>query len=483
MTKFLNYLLFAFLILCGFGCSKAQSSFVLKGRVSCEGEALSNVAVTDGQTFVLTDNQGRYSIPFPDTNARFVYISTPSGYIPHDSLGIPLFYKRISREKEREYNFEVKKNPKNDERHVLIVHSDPQFYKKENFDVYSSIVEDCKQTINQYEDVDVFGIDCGDLVGDRPQLYPQYVEELNKAGVPFYRVLGNHDMNYGGRSHETSTHTYNDTFGPDYYSFNRGNVHYIVLNNVFYIGRDYFYMGYITEKLFKWLEQDLSNVPDGSTVFISMHIPARLTEEQQPFVYDGESINSQTINASALFKMLEPFNAHILTGHMHYNKNIIYRDNLYEHNTAAVCGTWWQGDYCLDGTPLGYAVYEIDGDDVKWYYKSSGYPRDYQMRAYNIGENKDLPADITVNIWNWDKNWEVEWYENGQYRGEMKRFEGVDPAVAIMCADKEKLEFDWISPIENDHMFRATPASRNSTIKILAKDSFGETYETTINGK
>ncbi|HAC74085.1 calcineurin-like phosphoesterase C-terminal domain-containing protein [Petrimonas sulfuriphila] len=461
--------------------AEAQTpSTAIKGRITSQGKGLANVSVTDGQTCVLTDSKGFYSIPVIDPNASFVYISTPSGYLPNDSLNIPQFYKRIDKNRPQIYNFELNKNPKTDNRHTLLVHADPQFFKEENFNGYALIVEDCKETIASYEHTDVFGIDCGDLVGDKPQLYSQYINELNKTNIPFYRVSGNHDMNYGGRSDETSTKTYNSIFGPAYYSFNRGKVHYIVLDNVFYIGRDYFYMGYITEKIFQWLEQDLAHVPKGSTVFVAMHIPARLSETQEPFSYSNEKMGGQTLNASALFKMLEPYNAHILTGHMHYNKNIIHSPTLYEHNTAAICGTWWQGDYCLDGTPLGYGVYEINDDKVEWYFKSAGHPQEYQMRAYPVGQNSDFPDDITVNIWNWDKNWKVEWFENGVNSGEMTRFEGIDPKVAEMCADKDKLEFKWISPIKNEHMFRATPLSKNSTLEIIATDSFGKKYKTTI---
>ncbi len=480
MNKFQILFFLSFICLWNFVPAKAQAPAPIKGKVSCAGKGLSGVVVSDGQTCVLTDKAGRYSIP--KGGGDFVFVSTPAGYLPQDSLGLPRFYQRIVPEK-RQYDFELKKNPKDDQRHLLLVHADPQFFKEENFVHYTPIVEDTRKTIEAYRKGDVFGIDCGDLVGDKPQLYSRYIDELSKAGAPFYRVLGNHDMNYGGRSDETSTRTYNSIFGPDCYSFNRGKVHYIVLDNVFYIGRDYFYMGYLTEKILHWLQQDLSHVPAGSTVFVAMHIPARLSEKSQPFAYSSEQMGGQTINASALFKMLAPYNAHILTGHMHYNKNMVHAANLYEHNTAAICGTWWQGAYCLDGTPLGYGVYEIDGDRVQWYFKSAGHPRDYQMRAYAVGESKDFPEDVTVNIWNWDKNWKVEWIENGRNMGAMTRFEGIDPEVTKMCADKEKLDFKWISPIKNGHMFRATPTSKTSTVEIVATDSFGNRYTTTIKPK
>lgn len=190
-----------------------------------------------------------------------------------------------------------------------------------------------------YPNRDILGVDCGDLVEDKPELYPLYIEHQNRTGIPFYRIPGNHDLQYGGRTTETSTERYEKTFGPGHYSFNRGSVHYIVLNNVFYLGRDYFYMGYIDEKTFIWLEQDLAHVPEGSILFVAMYIPDRLEEEIKPFQYDSRTIGTQTINISSLFEMLKPYKAHLLTGHM------------YEHNTGAVSGAWWQGDYCLDGTP------------------------------------------------------------------------------------------------------------------------------------
>jgi len=472
-----NLVLITLLFVCN--AISAIGTLTIGGKVTCNGKGIERVVVTDGNNCVITGNNGCFSMPISE-NTPFIYISTPSGYLSPDSLNVPHFYQKVNLKVSKTYDFELKKNPKNDHSHLLLVHSDPQFYKEDNFNHYSKVVEDCCSTIKENKQLDIVGIDCGDLAGDKPDLYSKYIEYLNRTNIPFYRVLGNHDMNYGGRSDETSTKKYNETFGPAYYSFNKGKVHYIILDNVFYFGRDYFYMGYVDERIFQWLTQDLSYIPKGSTVFLAMHIPVSLNEKPQPFSYTAENMGQQTVNASSLFKILEPYNAHILTGHMHYNRNIVHSGSLYEHNTAATCGTWWQGDYCLDGTPIGYGVYKIDGEKVSWYFKSVGYPGSYQMRAYPIGSNTDFPEDITVNVWNWDKNWKVEWFENGMNKGEMTRCECIDPEVVKMCADKEKLEFKWISAIKTDHMFRATPQSKNSIIEIRATDPFNNVYKTTI---
>ncbi len=447
---------------------------VVHGRVLAGDKGLAQVIVTDGYTCVGTDKNGFYQLSVNE-QAAFIYISAPSGFHVHDSAGIPKFYQKYTRSTSL-YNFKLSKNKTNDLKHVLLVHTDPQFHKAANFVQYKKIIADTKKTVADYKDFEVFGIDCGDLVGDKPDLYAHYIDHLSQTGVPFYRVKGNHDMNYGGRSHVTSTKTYNALFGPAYYSFNKGKVHYVVLDNVFYLGRDYFYMGYLAEEMLRWLEQDLAHVDKGATVFVAMHIPARLTPHAAQFKYDAESIAHQTVNTASLFKMLEPYNAHILTGHMHYNKNMIHSPTLYEHNTGAISGTWWQGDYCLDGTPIGYGVYEIEGNNVKWYYKTVGKDRTHQFRLYPVGKLKEFPESFSVNIWNWDKDWKVEWWENGQYKGAMNPATATDPAVAEMCADKEKLEFSWIAPITTDHIFTAIPKDKNAAIKVVVTDRFGNKF-------
>lgn len=288
-------------------------------------------------------------------------------------------------------------------------------------------------------------------------------------------------MNYDGRTHETSYKTFEDTFGPSYYSFNKGNAHYIVVDNNFFIGRDYFYMGYLDEKTFAWLDKDLSYVPKGSLVFFIMHIPSRQTEKQEAFLYNYDMIGNQMVNAGALHQMLKPYKAHLITGHTHYNLNIVFDDNLMEHNTAAVCGTWWKADICLDGTPRGYGVYEVNDNDVKWYYKSSGYPKEHQFRSYPVGASKEHPSDIIANVWNWDKLWKVEWLEDGQLMGNMTRYTGLDPFASVVCSDREKMVYTWITPRPTQHMFRATPKNKDAHVTVKVTDRFGKEYIQTIN--
>ena len=296
---------------------------------------------------------------------------------------------------------------------------------------------------------------------------------------PVYRAIGNHDMTYGGRTFEYSYRTFESYFGPIYYSFNKGKAHYIVLDNCFYVNRDYQYIGYIDERTFTWLEKDLSYVSRDKLVFVVMHIPSSLQKKLRYNTLDQD----ETVNTAALYKLLEGYNAHIISGHTHFNTNVCFNDSLMEHNTAAVCGTWWRADINVDGTPRGYGIYEVNGDQLKWIYKSAGYPLEHQFHAYPAGSSDEYPSDIIANVWNWDDLWKVEWYENGQRMGEMQKYKGYDPMAKAICSDKEKVKYDWISPVLTEHLFHATPHAPNARLEIKVTDRFGNVYTQTIENK
>lgn len=476
--KKVNQLLLLFCL--GFSLNLTAQVNIISGKVSCQGKGLQGVTVSDGYHCVSTDKAGGYEMPICG-DSRFVYISTPSGYTVDTQNTIPQFYKELDLAKQQNYDFELQVNSKNEASHIFIVQADVQLTSKEELESYKAVLVDCRQFLNNHSNNDVFGVDCGDIVGDSPSLYPDYIKASNTLDIPVYRAIGNHDMDYYGRSFETSYKTFEGYFGPTCYSFNKGQAHYVVINNNFYIGRDYFYMGYVNEKTLSWLEEDLSSIPKGSLVFLMMHIPSRLQDKQEPFQYNYSMIADQTVNAAALHALLKPYNAHIISGHMHYNLNLIYSDSLMEHNTAAVCGTWWRADVCLDGTPRGYGVYEVSGNKVKWYYKGSGFPKEHQFRVYAAGSSDEYPDDIVVNVWNWDGRWKVQWLEDGKLMGEMIRYTGFDPYAKKLCSDKQKMVYDWISPVPTGHLFHATPHNEHSKIEIKVTDRFGNVYAQALN--
>lgn len=452
--------------------SKAKAKDIC-GKVTCEGKPVAGIVVTDGFDCVQTNEKGEYKLE-EKHDVRHIYLSMPAGYLMDvKDKTLPLFFKKYIPTIDQTYDFELRKNPVNDETHLFTVQTDMQATSINDIENYKPFLEDMNAFLVPYRGKkELFGIDCGDIVGDSPQLYPDYINTVSILDMPIYRTIGNHDMTYGGRTFEHSYSKFEETFNPIYYSFNKGKAHYIFINNCFYVNRDYQYIGYIDERTFRWLEKDLSFVPKDHLVFVVLHIPCSLQKELAWNTLQADETN----NVSALFDMLKGYNAHCISGHTHFNVNICFNDMLMEHNTAAVCGIWWKANICMDGTPAGYGVYEVDGNNVKWFYKSAGYPCDYQFRLYPIGSSTEYPTDIIANIWNYDELWKVEWYEDGNLMGEMEQYTGYDPEAKKVCDDKERVVYDWISPCKTTHLFRATPRNPKAKIEVHVTDRFGKTF-------
>lgn len=448
----------------------------ISGHVLDEsGKGIADVVVSIGANMVQTDERGYYMLD-NSTGGQFVQISVPKGYLVKREQTLPLFFHRITDESKK-YDFHLTANKKGDAKHVFFVQTDVQAASEEDYDLYKKhIVSDMDRLRQQYGNTDLFGVDLGDIVGDNPSLYPYYLKMMSGLPMPFFRAIGNHDMAYWGRSHETSERHFHNHFGPTTYSFNKGNVHYVVLNNNFFIGREYFYMGYIDERTFQWLEKDLSYVPKGNRVFVMLHIPTSMETESKPFSYNYSNVGEQTVNSSALYNLLKDFDTHIFSGHTHVNHNVVRSSNLVEHNTAAASGAWWQAAICTDGTPRGYAVYEVDENNVEWYYKSAGHDRSHQLRVYY---DRDA-NEVIANVWNYDSQWKVEWFQNGVRQGEMEQFEGIDPLAKELLSDKSKLKYDWISPSLTRHLFRIKEVSDVSKLEVRVTDRFGNEYREKI---
>ncbi|MDR3261799.1 MAG: FAD-dependent oxidoreductase [Tannerella sp.] len=365
-------------------------------------------------------------------------------------------------------------------RHVMIVCADPQVAFKEELPLLEKATRDMKALVAEsYPDIPVYGIVCGDIISDiqNDSLAFSDVKKLfDLTGIPFHYLAGNHDMDITERSNDNSKKSFEENFGPSHYSFNIGKVHYVVLDDVFSTGRAYSYIGYIDEKQFRWLEQDLSSVPHGSTVMVALHIPT-YSREARKGEYAKEEINKAVQNRRALYKMLEPYRVHILSGHEHYNENYVLNDRLFEHVHAALCGIFWQAPYNSDGAPLGYAVYEYNGDSVQWYYKVAGKDKNFQMNVYAAGADRQQPNAIIANVWNYDPAWQVCWYEDGKKMGEMKQYTGWDPAtVDYVEKNRQNFRYKYVGAGATEHLFYAEPVNKNAEIRVEAVDRFGNKY-------
>ncbi|MCL1933313.1 MAG: metallophosphoesterase [Candidatus Azobacteroides sp.] len=256
-------------------------NILFSGKVYAGNSGIVGVAVTDGTNITYTDAKGKYRLP-SDTTAEFVYITLPSGYDIPIVNGTPCFYVPINdkSQSKQTVNFELKKSDRDDYRHTVIAWADPQIYYEEELPLAANAAKDAEVLARQ-SNTPVYGVVCGDIVGDHPEYYDAIKTILTDTRIPFFFVPGNHDMTLNVRSNDWSKATYKKAFGPDYYSFNRGKIHYVALDDVFYLGRSYWYIAYLPEKQLAWLQQDLAAAPAGSTVVIILHIPTSTRETQE----------------------------------------------------------------------------------------------------------------------------------------------------------------------------------------------------------
>ena len=108
-----------------------------------------------------------------------------------------------------------------------------------------------------------------------------------------------------------------------------------------------------------------------------------------------------------------------------------------------------------------------------------GHDRDYQLTAYLPGADPDHPDEVVANVWNYDSHWRVELLENGRVTAQMRQFTGYDPKARIDCADRKKVVYDWITPNQTHHLFRARPKNPAAHIQVRATDRFGRAYTST----
>ena len=102
----------------------------------------------------------------------------------------------------------------------------------------------------------LFVAHCGDLVpSGTEEQYETFIETMDGLDVPFFTVLGNHDIKNNGEE------TYTSSLAPPYYSFTYGDFRFIFLDSS-ELGID--------EEQYSWLEGELQG---DEREFVFLHVP------------------------------------------------------------------------------------------------------------------------------------------------------------------------------------------------------------------
>lgn len=509
-----------------------RPGMTVKGCVTCRGKGVAGVAVSDGCEVALTDAGGLYYLP-SKKETGFVFVSVPAGYEAPAADGLPRFYRTLAGgEAAERHDFTL--TATDNRSHALLVLADIHLSDRTDdlSQLRKSFLPDIRALIEAYESAGrkVYALTLGDESWDEfwySQAFalPESINELKKIGCTLFNCMGNHDNDPYCADDWKASAAYRRLLGPTYYSFNLGNLHYVVLDSIQYVNTggapgavgNRSYNNFITEQQLAWLKKDLATVSDRSApLVVAMHSPLYA----KPVSLDAAGNPEQKLslkNGNDLVACLTGFtNVKILTGHAHINYVSEVSASVTEHNVGAVCASWWwtgaegyAGNHiCKDGSPGGYGVVEADGNDLKWLYKSIGHAAAYQFRAYDLNETQITAAryaprstdailsefvgeyaqenknnEVLINIWGYDSKWSVEVTESGVALP-VVRVAARDP-LHIISYEAKRLDNrapvgSTVASCPTTHLFKVRAARPDTPLEIRVTDRYGRTYRETM---
>ena len=439
---------------CGFGFSvrpvlaqdtDEPAELTASGRVTdaVTGRGIAGVTVSDGYTCCATDTDGAYSME-ADPRARSINVTVPASYeIPLGPDGRPLFYKLIDPSHGpsvvADFSLTPRANPSS--RFTLITVADAHVQNDDHLSRFSGeAFADIQRTVTRLgsDYGPIIGIALGDQLTDNVNISSAVREvytgvRTSSGTMPFFYTIGNHDHEgIAGGSDDQSTASFLENFGPTDYSFDIGNAHVIVMDDIDFNGNiegssgGYNAIKYrerITGEKLHWLKDELALVSNksGRVAIFCTHAP----------VYNALG------NGEEIKKLLRPFNeAHIFSGHLHNLTNHSHSFSrtqngrpVFEHNMQSLSGTIWRADMSPNGTPSGYGVYTFDGSSLYWEYnKTWKESENFQVRVYSGNDSysgyawdPEYSGKFMARVWDGDdpetesgeETWTMSFVHNG----------------------------------------------------------------------
>lgn len=322
----------------------AKGTFAGTVTESGTGNPIPGVSVTDGRNVVKTNEKGEFEIN-GWRKSHFVAVTIPSGY-ETDSYYIPVDKNTES------YDFELDKSAVTlQDNHCFLQISDTEIGENGTGEWLDSVKELVK------ENEPAFLIHTGDICYEAG--LKKHIEEMNTdtMGCSVKYVIGNHDYVDGKYGEEL----YESLYGPVWYSFEVGKVHYVVTS--FQTGSDYKSFYHKNDR-WKWLKNDLENVDDDMKVVMFNH--TKSPADDYVLSFGREELDLKKHNLIAW-----------VYGHYHYN---YVSENEGVLNISAPrpdCGG-------IDSSPAGTRIIYVSADGSVA----------TQMKYYDLGKTAQ-PKDMS----------------------------------------------------------------------------------------
>jgi hypothetical protein len=487
-------------------------------------KGISEVAVSNGVDIVLTDENGAYEIPVSDNAVIFV-IKPRDWMTPLNEDNLPQFYY-LHKPGGHPENFTYSGvGPTGDlpdeinfplypevsaQNYKMVVFGDPQPY---NIEMIDFLADDIINELIGKNDLK-FGMTMGDIVGDDLDLFSPINQAVAKLGIPWYNVLGNHDVNYMAPTDELSDETFESVYGPATYAFVYGDVHFIVVDDVIHesVAGSRSYVGGLRPDQLEFVENYLELAPKNHLIVLTMHIP---------LAQHGDSFRQS--DQKKLFELLKDFpNTLSISAHSHVHNNMFFHQDStdwqqatphHHFNVGTTSGSWWNGmrnevdvphTMMRDGTPNGYSFISFNGTDYVIDWKVAGSPEAHKMNIYRpraIVANQEDTVLLTVNFFNGSEQSQLEYRIEGVSDWQkMEKVEKYDPYYLKIDQRWErfkalKLREQWAETFGSDETPPGTPmpAPNISThlweanigsdfppgrhlIEVRAKDRYGRVF-------
>ena len=509
---------------------------ILGTVVSSTGTPIEGVVVSDGVHCTRTDVQGRWGLEADLSNTDYVFVSTPSGYSAPLVEGTPVFWKFLDEltpveGKYTDVRFTLDKIA-NPERFTILFYADPQprgsgagfdRIAYHSLDCCEDMYRDMREVVGAITDRPVYGIGLGDIVHRDLSLLPRHKNGMASTGLANYNVIGNHDHDVSKTTDDRdAARPFEAILGPANYSFNLGDLHILVVDDMIaplVDGKisDSCIDG-LTDEIWTWMQNDLQYVPKEKTIMLCAHSPM--------FRLQGGKDRTSARHYADYKALLSQYKkVYAWAGHTHSTLNYVDVGNpvIESHTVTRVTGELWTNEYQgSNGTPRGYIVFDYDGGDISWRFKpifyqsgsfvgslapdyayrdwdyvngtaimkTTGKPLDdkYQMQVYAPGTYGD--QYLYVNVFLWDEMWDAPRFTmnglphkmtrvttNG-YRYSYSNFEIRDfykkNSSTLAGADY------GFSANSTDSMFRVFVEEKTGSGTVTVKDRFGNVYSSEI---
>lgn len=234
----------------------------------------------------------------------------------------------------------------------------------------------------------------GDLVNDNMSLLPESVGVVDSLPYQCFMVPGNHDRDvyHGPKSsiyRRRDLSTWRNAVGYVDTSFVRGNVRFVLMNNVRHSDSGMTdYVGGFTDRQKHWLDSVL-NRGVGET---RGRKPSRVCGTPALTILATHIPFSQMKGRDSVLALIPDISRLLfVSGHTHF---VSRDDSIPELIAGAACGSWWRGvrdsdgiPYALQscGSPRGYFVADIHRDGTyDLSYKCIGRPASEQLSAWAV---------------------------------------------------------------------------------------------------